>query len=190
MSSVRLSSSSLAELQALVGDTLAKGQTVDWFVRQIRDRGEPLGWQDAFEYRVPKRRYHRAGALIRSYSTIAYAENREMQLAEGNYERWVYHSDGGHNEACPAEHRALDGVAVPRDHPFWRVWFPPNGFLCRCSVSGARSDAGVRRMGGDPAKPLPHWWSDPARGPHPDFVGFARPSFEEIVEWALNSPDL
>lgn len=32
------------------------------------------------------------------------------------------------------EHRALDGVILPIDAPFWQQYYPPNGWNCRCSV--------------------------------------------------------
>ncbi|WP_300155822.1 PBECR2 nuclease fold domain-containing protein [Solidesulfovibrio sp.] len=31
-------------------------------------------------------------------------------------------------------HRALSGKIYPIDHPFWQIWWPPNGYNCRCSV--------------------------------------------------------
>jgi len=32
------------------------------------------------------------------------------------------------------EHRALNNKVYPVDHPFWRYYYPPNGWNCRCSV--------------------------------------------------------
>lgn len=34
-------------------------------------------------------------------------------------------------------HRALDGVTLPTDHPFWQEHFPPFGFNCRCAVTAS-----------------------------------------------------
>jgi len=28
----------------------------------------------------------------------------------------------------------MHGKIFPADHPFWDIWFPPNGFRCRCGV--------------------------------------------------------
>lgn len=36
-------------------------------------------------------------------------------------------------------HRIIDQVVKPVDDPFWDVWFPPNGFNCRCIVERIRS---------------------------------------------------
>jgi SPP1 gp7 family putative phage head morphogenesis protein len=31
-------------------------------------------------------------------------------------------------------HAAVDGVMLPPDDPFWSLWWPPNGYNCRCDV--------------------------------------------------------
>ncbi len=52
------------------------------------------------------------------------------------------------------------------DHPFWATHAPPNGWGCTCYVSGARSEAGAKRLGGIPGKTLPEGWQalDPRTG--------------------------
>lgn len=34
-----------------------------------------------------------------------------------------------------ADHLAMDGFIGPIDDPIWDVWFPPNDWGCRCSVT-------------------------------------------------------
>ncbi|MDR1890472.1 MAG: hypothetical protein LBQ81_14080 [Zoogloeaceae bacterium] len=31
-----------------------------------------------------------------------------------------------------ADHAALDGMVLPKDHPFWQQGYPPNGWNCKC----------------------------------------------------------
>lgn len=38
------------------------------------------------------------------------------------------------NESVRDEHRALDGVTKRVDDPFWRTYYPPNGWNCRCEA--------------------------------------------------------
>ena len=36
------------------------------------------------------------------------------------------------------EHAALNGVTMPPSDPFWEVYYPPNGWNCRCTVVQVR----------------------------------------------------
>ncbi len=31
-------------------------------------------------------------------------------------------------------HAAMDGITLPIDHPFWKTYYPPNGWGCRCLI--------------------------------------------------------
>lgn len=38
------------------------------------------------------------------------------------------------------EHRKLHGTVLPATHPFWTIYYPPNGWNCRCFVRRRPSD--------------------------------------------------
>jgi len=46
------------------------------------------------------------------------------------YLEYVTKRDGHVRE----EHLALDGIILPIDDPFWKMYYPPNGWRCRCST--------------------------------------------------------
>ena len=46
---------------------------------------------------------------------------------------WQYQAVG--DEHTRPSHLAMDGRVYPADDPFWDIWFPPNGFRCRCTVT-------------------------------------------------------
>jgi SPP1 gp7 family putative phage head morphogenesis protein len=46
------------------------------------------------------------------------------------------------DERVRREHATLDGVLLPVDDPFWRRYYPPNGWGCRCSVT-SRSEGKI-----------------------------------------------
>lgn len=50
------------------------------------------------------------------------------------------------------EHAAKVGTVLPADHPWWNVWFPPNGWGCECGTRqiGRRE---AERLGYDPGNP-------------------------------------
>lgn len=83
-----------------------------------------------------------------------YMRQRRSELMAGNYGWWVFRND---SDGCEDRFADLDGVAVEPTHPFWTIYFPPHGPGCGCYVIGARSDAGIGRVGGIRGKSLPDW---------------------------------
>lgn len=55
-----------------------------------------------------------------------YEENREL------FPNLKYRTQG--DDRVRDEHRALDGIIAPINDPFWRKYYPPNGWRCRCYV--------------------------------------------------------
>ena len=47
---------------------------------------------------------------------------------------WGFRYRGVLDSNIREEHERLNGVELPKDHPFWDTYFPPNGYNCRCSV--------------------------------------------------------
>lgn len=53
-------------------------------------------------------------------------------------------------------HRAIDGVTLPVDDPFWDTYYPPNGWNCRCDIiqtAGPRKEA-TRALSEEQAPPI------------------------------------
>ena len=48
-------------------------------------------------------------------------------------EYWLQYRTTGDDRVRP-EHAALNGVTLPPSDPFWNVYYPPNGWNCRCTV--------------------------------------------------------
>lgn len=47
---------------------------------------------------------------------------------------WGYeYTTVGDNRVRP-EHQYMDGKRYPKDSPIWKIWWPPNGYNCRCDV--------------------------------------------------------
>lgn len=60
--------------------------------------------------------------------------------------RWVEHEQGGdqtlvyktvRDARVREEHRMLEGIARPMSDAFWRTYYPPNGWGCRCDVQAS-----------------------------------------------------
>lgn len=87
---------------------------------------------------------------------IIYDTNLRTSHAAGRYEQlqrlefWQYHHSPGVENPRP-QHVGWDGLVLPKDDPFWNTHFPPNGWRCRCFVTGM-SKARMTRKGLAPGK--------------------------------------
>lgn len=46
---------------------------------------------------------------------------------------WRY--EAVEDERTRPAHLAMNGKVFPADNPVWDIWYPPNGYKCRCSVT-------------------------------------------------------
>ena len=154
----------LADLAGAVDKAISQGRSLEEFRRDFRDIVQKNGWHGWTGEGSVRGEAWRTRVIYRTNIATTYAAGRRAQLLEGNFAYWVYLHGGSREPRIM--HLALNGVALPPDHPFWQTHSPPNGWGCSCYVIGARTAAGVRRLGGDPDKPLPPGWDaiDPKTG--------------------------
>lgn len=62
-----------------------------------------------------------------------------------------------------ASHRALHGVVLPKDHPFWDTHYPPNAWNCRCKAR-AYTKQELKSRGWSVTENIP------SVEPHPDWA--------------------
>lgn len=154
----------LADLGAAVDKAISQGTTLDTFRKDFRAIVERRGWHGWTGEGTAKGEAWRTRVIYQTNMRTSYAAGRRAQLAAGKYRWWVYRHSGAEHPRL--HHLAWDGVALSPDHEFWATNSPPNGWGCGCTVYGARTKAGIRRVGGDPAKELPPDWNarDPKTG--------------------------
>lgn len=54
------------------------------------------------------------------------------------YPNLVYRTVG--DDRVRPDHAILNGIVKPVDDPFWRTYYPPNGWRCRCTVMNTSED--------------------------------------------------
>lgn len=88
----------------------------------------------------------RADIIFRTNLQTAYNVGHYKAMTEETAKKlrpyWQYKTavDGHVRES----HAVMEGRVYPADDPIWNVWYPPNGFRCRCmvvSLSKAQVDA-------------------------------------------------
>lgn len=154
----------LADLAKAVDKAIAEGRSLEEFRSDFRSIVEKNGWHGWTGEGTKKGKAWRTRVIYRTNMATTYAAGRRAQLLAGNFAFWVYRHGGSREPRIL--HLGWNGLALPPDHEFWATHSPPNGWGCSCYVVGARTAAGVRRVGGDPGKTLPDGWQalDPKTG--------------------------
>lgn len=91
--------------------------------------------------------------------------------------------------AKDTSHLEMGGRVYPADSPVWDVWFPPNGFKCRCTVKTLSKrqveQRGLKVETTFPAiAPDPHFGTNPAKVRfEPDLKGYPEPLVKAYRAW-------
>ena len=139
-------------LQALrneVDRAIAEGVTFETFRKDLEPKLRSLGWwgrQPMLDPKTGKTSIVQLGS-VRRLRTIfdtnlrmAYSRGRweriERIAADAPYLRYVAVLDA----RTRPDHLRWHGTVLPWDHPFWRTYYPPNGWHCRCTVMQLSDD--------------------------------------------------
>jgi len=115
------------DMQAAVQKAIEKGTTIAEFRKDFDKAVSDHGWS------YNGSRGWRTRLIYQTNLRTSYAAGRHEQLQKLEY--WQYHHSIGANN--PREqHLAWDGLVLPKDDPFWNTHYPPNGWGCRCYVTG------------------------------------------------------
>jgi len=154
----------LADILTSLQRARAESGNLEDFRRDWKAIVEKHGWHGWTGEGTAKGEAWRTRVVYQTNMAVSRAAGRLAQLRDGNFPFWVYIHGGSREPRI--HHLAMHGVARPPDHPMWLKWYAPNGWGCSCRIRGARSAAGVRRLGGDPDKELPAFWdaNDPKTG--------------------------
>lgn len=146
----------LVDLRRAVDKAIATGSTLDTFRKDFDQIVRRYGWSYNGE------RGWRTETIYATNLSTSYAAGRYAQMTDPDMLRarpfWRYrHSDNVRNPR--PEHQAQDGKVYRADDAFWKVWFPPNGWGCQCSVE-AISARDLKRMGKDAPDTPPEDYAD------------------------------
>lgn len=154
----------LSDIMSAVDSAIADGTGLDAFAKRWRQTVAERGWHGWTGEGTARGEAWRIRIVYQTNMATSFAAGRLAQLKEGGYPLWVYRH--GNSREPRLQHLAWNGLTLPADHPFWASHAPPNGWGCSCYIAGARTEAGARRVGGDPTKPYDPAWDtiDPRTG--------------------------
>lgn len=137
------------KIRAFTVSGLSKGEELHTVLKAIQraiDEGTTFkDFQEDCEEIFDRRGFsgknpYRVANIFQTNIQTAYNVGRYEQLqAETDIlQYWLYDAiNDGHVRKT---HLAMDGRIYPANHPVWNSWYPPNGYGCRCSVSGLTQD--------------------------------------------------
>lgn len=116
---------------ALVGDALLTAIEEGQTLRDFQDRIVAMFKEEAVGTTPGKAQIE---TVFRTSMQSGYHAGRyQQQVAMVNVRPyWQYHAI--HDSRVRPTHLAQHGKVYRADHPFWRRWYPPSGFNCRCTV--------------------------------------------------------
>lgn len=178
----------LKELEAAVED----GTTKEVFREKMNNFLEKSGYKGLNPWRTD--------VIFRTNLQTAYNAGHYKTMTDPTARRlrpyWQYQT-AGDGQVRP-EHAAMEGRVYRCDDPIWDIWYPPNGFRCRCSVVSLTKEQ-VKERGLRVDTIMPHeidpstgeavfYWPDrgftgnPARTVYkPDMQGI-RPDLKAVYE--------
>lgn len=149
----------LADLHAAIEQAIADGSGLEAFRKDFYRIVARHGWTGWTGEGSPAGIAWRTQVIYETNLSASYAAGRWQQLNDADlamampYLRYK-HADGVMHPR--PLHVAWDGLTLPREHPFWRTHYPPNGWGCHCRATAAsRGDyrAAVARGKGPDAAP-------------------------------------
>ena len=100
----------------------------------LMDNGKVRSYE-SFEQKVTKinEAYNRDYLQAEYQFAVSSAESAANwnNLQDDTDRYWLEYRTAG-DERVRAEHRALHGICLPKNDPFWQEFYPPNGWRCRC----------------------------------------------------------
>jgi len=142
----------LVDIRKAVDAAISKGETLDDFRKNFREIVSKHGWHGWTGEGSEAGENWRTAVIYHTNLRTAYMAGRWETLKTFPYLQYQHNTVKNPRE----EHRAWDGKIVKTDDPWWQTHYPPNGWGCRCTVTGV-SEARLRALG----KAAP----DPAPGP-------------------------
>ncbi|MDF0606639.1 phage minor head protein [Neisseriaceae bacterium TC5R-5] len=145
----------LQDIREAVETAIAEGKTFAWFKKELTPILKAHGWwgiQEQLDPHTGELTQVQLGSpwrlqtIYRTNLQTAYMAGRYAeQLANVDdrpYWQYIAILDG----RTRPSHRAMNGKVLRYDDPFWRFYYPPNGWGCRCRVV-ALSEDDLRKNG-------------------------------------------
>ncbi|RPE81838.1 phage minor head protein [Vulcaniibacterium tengchongense] len=122
----------LADLREAVDAAISRGETLADFRARFRDIVERHGWRGWTGDGTTAGFNWRTSVIYHTNLRTAYMAGRWETLKAFPYLKYHHNTVRNPRE----QHKAWDGKIIAADDPWWQTHYPPNGWGCRCTVTG------------------------------------------------------
>lgn len=130
-------------------DACEQGKTKKDFMDAMNDFLERNGYEGINPFR--------ADVIFRTNMQTAYNAGHYKSMTDPTTKKlrpfWKYVTAGDGN--VRESHAQMEGRIYSADDPIWDIWYPPNGYRCRCTVV-SMTKSQVERSGVPVSKGLPY----------------------------------
>jgi SPP1 gp7 family putative phage head morphogenesis protein len=112
----------------VIQELLLSGATTREAVRAIDERMERSGFTGEKPYQLH--------TLYRTASALAFGAGKWATVRSPDIDEilWGFEYTAIDDDRTRENHFAADGTILPKEHEFWQMMWPPNGYNCRCDV--------------------------------------------------------
>lgn len=128
----------LTTVQTAIYGAIKEGKSLGDFKKEIRGVIEQKGWIGKRAWRVDN--------IYRTNVQTAYSVGRYQQMIETTKTRPYWRYSAVNDSGTRPTHLAQDGKVYPANHVYWDIWYPLNGYGCRCKVTSL-SQRDLDRLG-------------------------------------------
>jgi len=132
----------LDDVRKAVDAAISKGETLTDFRKRFAQIIQSKGWPGGAGGDSEAGIRWRTAVIYHTNLRTAYMAGRWETLKTFPYLQYQHNTLKNPRE----DHRAWDGKIIKTDDPWWETHYPPNGWGCRCTVTGV-SKARLRALG-------------------------------------------
>lgn len=183
----------LEDLNWGVGRALREGRTLEQFQRDVMPLLQSKGWWgkvligdgEGGGQVVQLGSPYRLRTIYQTNLQTSYLAGRyqAMMANVANRPYWMYVAIL--DARTRPEHRALHGTIARYDSPFWRYFYPPNGFNCRCTVQALTQVEAINMVQDGNGT----WVKEENFSVGPKEIPGSAGEFTDVAEYRLTGPD-
>lgn len=133
----------LNEIRTAIDDALENGKTFHQFQKELKPLLQKRGWwgeqivvdSNGVAEKVQLGSMYRLKTIYSVNMQVAYQTGRYTTQIENAEDRPYWEYVAILDSSTRPEHAMLNGMVFRYDDPFWKSFYPPNGWRCRCRVN-------------------------------------------------------